>query len=468
MDRWVRYLLRPGAEAERGSVAKTEQTYEFGGSRVTVKLIKLEQCKADVLVSSDDHMLSMKGGVSQALLRAGGQGIRHDANKQVPATLGDVVVTTAGALPAKHIFHAITRLDGAPPSEDRETNCKVIESATQRSIEKLRSIGLDSIGFPALGAGYTGFQVMDVAEIMANTIVRHLKASPELRLNIFICILPDDIAKDVDFREFFNRFDERTGLVAHVVRDHAVVMIHGIRTEALWFDSVSRLLKLQDHQLHPVAAGYDYLDLFRFLCPWRQFGRAPVERVRDKLDAVCSDPKIRRVSVIAHSFGTYIICEILKSDPNLRLHRLMLCGSVVPSTFDWREHATQIDLLPDPDVTTQRVVNDCGWRDIWPVFAESVTWGYGSAGRFGFQTPQVKDRYHPFGHSDFFKEDFVGQYWVPLLAEGKVTEGPSGQPMSAWWTQLLRVFKLRWGLWPAIAFMLCWLAWLSLRALRAG
>jgi len=68
----------------------------------------LTAADADALVSSDDNYLSMGGGVSMALLRAGGDAIRYDARKHTPVELGDAVVTTAGALPAKYVMHAVT------------------------------------------------------------------------------------------------------------------------------------------------------------------------------------------------------------------------------------------------------------------------------------------------------------------------------------------------------------------------
>jgi pimeloyl-ACP methyl ester carboxylesterase len=260
---------------------------------------------------------------------------------------------------------------------------------------------------------------------------------------VFIYLRKEDFAEDVSFRDFFNRFDDRTGMVHHVVRDHAVVMIHGIMTEGLWFATTAKALKDADHSLHPVPAGYGHFDLVRFLAPIPYFRRAVVRRIQSKLRGVVEDSKIRRVSVIAHSFGTFVIGEILKTSPDLRLHRLILCGSILPEDYDWETHSHKIDPLSG-DATTQRIVNDCGWRDVWPVFAESVTWGYGSAGRFGFQGPKVLDRFHGTAHSDFFGDAFVHDYWLPLLSEGRVVDGPQGRPMATWWIRVLRTFKLRW------------------------
>ena len=85
-----------------------KRTYQFGKSFLILEFGDITTSKAQVLVSSDDYYLSMGGGVSRSLLKAGGNAIALDAAKKVPASLGDVVVTTAGILPAQYIFHAVT------------------------------------------------------------------------------------------------------------------------------------------------------------------------------------------------------------------------------------------------------------------------------------------------------------------------------------------------------------------------
>ena len=62
-------------------------------------------------------------------------------------------------------------------------------------------------------------------------------------------------------------------------------------------------------------------------------------------------------------------------------------------------------------------MNDCGSRDIWPVAAKILTWGFGPSGSFGFGTPGVKDRFHEFAHSDYFTADFVRKFWRPWIHE---------------------------------------------------
>ena len=83
--------------------------YTFNKSTLTVKFGNILDTQAEVIVSSVDCYVTMGGGVSKAILRAGGESIIKDAQKMVPTPLGDVIVTTAGKLEhQKYVFHCIT------------------------------------------------------------------------------------------------------------------------------------------------------------------------------------------------------------------------------------------------------------------------------------------------------------------------------------------------------------------------
>jgi O-acetyl-ADP-ribose deacetylase (regulator of RNase III) len=433
---------------------KKEQPYMFGKSKVVVRIGDITTSTAEVIVSSDDTELSATGGVSKSIKEApGGDAIYRDAEKHRPAKIGQVVVTTAGDMPGvRHIFHAITRVKGSTRSEDREQNKAIIQSATRQCLHLLRDLRLSSIAFPALGTGFAGFEPADVAVEMAKVIIEEL-ASFGYPIEVTIYLLPKSLGTHVDFQDFFNRFDGRTGLTPDVSKNHVVVMIHGIRTDARWFDSVEKLLNQADPHLYPVGKGYGYFDLFRFLLPISSLRQAVVRRVKGDVDKLLG-MGFPQVSIIAHSFGSYIVGEMLRSDPKMKLHRLILCGAILPPAYDWGQYKEQISPLPnDP---ARRIINDCGWHDVWPVLAESITWGYGSSGRFGFLTPWVRDRFHAVGHSDFFKEDIVKTFWLPLLSDGKVIDGPVGRPASAWWLQLLTVLKLKYVVVAIVLALVLW------------
>jgi type I restriction-modification system DNA methylase subunit len=85
------------------------RTYKFNNSTLTIRFGDVVTSDAEVIVSSDDTEISMGGGVSQSILEAGGDFVREDAQKKLPALLGDVIVSTAGKLAKqKYIFHCLT------------------------------------------------------------------------------------------------------------------------------------------------------------------------------------------------------------------------------------------------------------------------------------------------------------------------------------------------------------------------
>lgn len=181
-----------------------KRTYPIGHSTLTLEFGDLTTSSADVLVSSDDSYLTMGGGVSAAILRAAGESIMRDAAKKVPARLGDVVVTTAGALRAKHVFHAITIGDGSL------TPRQIVAQSTRRCLELLQTLGLKSIAFPAIGAGVAGFAYQDVAVQMAEVIVDALKEDLQsIDVTIF---LYDRFRRmqPIDYIDFFENFAIRT------------------------------------------------------------------------------------------------------------------------------------------------------------------------------------------------------------------------------------------------------------------
>lgn len=180
------------------------RTYQVFMSTLTLEFGDITTSKADVLVSSDDCYLTMGGGVSAAIRRAVGQSLLLEVAKKVPAKLGDIVVTAAGSLQAKHIFHAITIGDG------QLAQGNIVTAATRRAITLLRALGLSSIAFPAVGAGVAGIPYADVAVSMAEVLVDELEKSSEpLSVTIYLF---DRFGRmqPIDYVRFFEEFASRT------------------------------------------------------------------------------------------------------------------------------------------------------------------------------------------------------------------------------------------------------------------
>nr|WP_281719847.1 macro domain-containing protein [Nitrosomonas nitrosa] len=186
------------------------RTYKFNDSYLTLTFGDITTSDADVLVSSDDYKLTMGGGVSKAIREIGGNAIPLDAAKMIPAVLGDVVVTTAGTLPARYIFHAVT----ISPSATSMTASQVLQKATKRCLQLLEAFGLQTIAFPAIGAGTASFPYEEVAAQMSEVIGDDLvKRSRPVKITLYLYD-PLGRRQPMDYIRFFEEFAARTPRVA--------------------------------------------------------------------------------------------------------------------------------------------------------------------------------------------------------------------------------------------------------------
>ena len=193
------------------------RSYQVGASTLSLVFGDITSSNADVLVSSDDCYLTMGGGVSAAIRRAAGESLLLEVAKKVPATVGEVVVTGAGSMKAKHIFHAITIGRGQPVAED------IVASTTRHAIRLLKALGLSSIAFPAIGAGVAGIPYEEVAAGMASTLVEELGLSPQpLSVTIYLFDRYGRM-QPIDYVRFFEEMASRTrGLGAKLPKPRAL------------------------------------------------------------------------------------------------------------------------------------------------------------------------------------------------------------------------------------------------------
>lgn len=116
-----------------------------------------------------------------------------------------------------------------------------------------------------------------------------------------------------------------------------VVLIHGIRTRAVWQDRIRRVLKSDSVDVN--TANYGYFDIVSFLVPGWLRNRA-VRKIEGQLRHVLSLKQ--PVTVIAYSFGSYAIAKILEKNPDIALKRLILCGAIVADDYKWDRISKQL------------------------------------------------------------------------------------------------------------------------------
>lgn len=228
---------------------------------------------------------------------------------------------------------------------------------------------------------------------------------------------------------------------------HVVILVHGIRDRAIWLREIVPQLKADGFT--PAPVNYGRFDLLRFLFPIPFFRKVAARTVASQIQTtIFEEHKDATYSIIAHSFGTYVTANILAEALWLRVDRIIFCGSVLGYDFPFQRFAQRF---------APPILNEVGTADIWPAVAESVTWGYGSGGTFGFNRPLVIDRWHEGAdHHDFLNANFCHDYWVPFLKDGTVVSAPPATSRHPSWLNLISIFPIKYF---AVALILL-AAWL--------
>jgi WD40 repeat protein len=201
---------------------------------------------------------------------------------------------------------------------------------------------------------------------------------------------------------------------------HLVITVHGIRTFGQWQERLEHLLSAlpSGQQLEFVHYKYGYLSIVGFMMPF--FVRwLIVRQFRKALIAASAKRDWKRIDLVAHSFGTYIISHAIRTLPKenpLKLHTVILSGSVLHSSFPWSSIIGH---------RVHRVINDCGTRDFILLLAQLFILRMGAAGWTGFVGAtgrSFRNRYSTFGHSGYFVNQqgrpdnaYMKDKWVPLL-----------------------------------------------------
>lgn len=213
---------------------------------------------------------------------------------------------------------------------------------------------------------------------------------------------------------------------------HVVILIHGIRDYALWQANIRAELS----SLFTVeSTNYGRFDLIRFILPVKHFRNRAIQTVWKQIRDIRRQYPTARYSFVAHSFGTYVLAHIIANEFDFVAERLVFCGSVLPYDFPFEQFAERFKTP---------ILNEVGTRDIWPALAESVTWGYGSAGTYGFRRPRVHDRWHAGArHGYFLNREFCRRYWVPFLTAGEI-EGTADTPQPPQlWVRVISILHMK-------------------------
>lgn len=118
-----------------------------------------------------------------------------------------------------------------------------------------------------------------------------------------------------------------------------VFLIHGIRDNAEWQEDI-------DYNLRALSIGsviqvsqvrYGYFNALQFLFPSER--KRAVRAFSDEYLRVLArfpDLKAENIHVYAHSNGTFVFGQALKQYKEIKVNRVLMGGSVLPTNFPWR------------------------------------------------------------------------------------------------------------------------------------
>ena len=117
--------------------------------------------QVDAIVNASNEQLAPGGGVSAAIESAGGAEIFAEASRLGGCATGDAKATGAGALPAKHVIHAVGPIwQGGEAGEDG-----LLASAYRRALEVAEELLCRTVAFPALSTGIFGYPPEQAASV---------------------------------------------------------------------------------------------------------------------------------------------------------------------------------------------------------------------------------------------------------------------------------------------------------------
>ncbi len=160
-----------------------QTTHSFLSGRVIALQGDITAQAVDAVVNAANWTLMGGGGVDGAIHRNGGPSIL-EACQEIRQTrfpdglpTGNVVLTTAGNLPARFVIHTVGPIKGRHGEQD----AAYLAACYHNSLKLAAENSLESIAFPAISTGVYGYPREEAAAVSSKAIASFLASDDQIK-----------------------------------------------------------------------------------------------------------------------------------------------------------------------------------------------------------------------------------------------------------------------------------------------